>query len=228
MDDFGDGTDDDAADTPLERVQDDDDDNIHDVDDAASSVDGAENHHGALHDEDEPDEMDLSRLEEHAAVARSQRTDAIHESADDFLLTRQAVVRFVQDSIAHAVDRQKQQADKSGRGNTLSFNVGDLVLLSTTTLPEHAVTNLGSKKLLPRYVGPFRVLRKLGNAYTLEIPRRMRTHPTFYVGRLRPYHQYERVSSDPAVDQDDGASQGHACDQPQASDAPLRASGAPP
>ena len=34
-----------------------------------------------------------------------------------------------------------------------------------------------------------------GNAYTIELPRRMRTHPTFYVGRLRPYHHHDVSSS---------------------------------
>uniref|UniRef100_A0AAV1U846 Chromo domain-containing protein n=1 Tax=Peronospora matthiolae TaxID=2874970 RepID=A0AAV1U846_9STRA len=31
----------------------------------------------------------------------------------------------------------------------------------------------------------------MGNAYTIEMPRKMRTHPTNYVGRLRTYYQYE-------------------------------------
>ena len=57
------------------------------------------------------------------------------------------------------------------------------------------MTNVGSSKLLTKYIGPFRVLRRQGNAYTIELPRRMRIHPTFYVGRLRPYCQYE-LSSD--------------------------------
>uniref|UniRef100_A0AAV1TFM8 Chromo domain-containing protein n=1 Tax=Peronospora matthiolae TaxID=2874970 RepID=A0AAV1TFM8_9STRA len=34
----------------------------------------------------------------------------------------------------------------------------------------------------------------MDNAYTIELPRKMRTHPTFYVGRLRPYYQYKPVS----------------------------------
>ena len=34
------------------------------------------------------------------------------------------------------------------------------------------------------------MLRRRGNAHTIELPRKMRTHPTFYVGRIRPYYQY--------------------------------------
>ena len=55
---------------------------------------------------------------------------------------------------------------------------------------------MGSNKLLPKYIGPFRVLHRQGNAYTIELPRKMRTHPTFYVGRLRPYVQYAASSND--------------------------------
>ena len=47
---------------------------------------------------------------------------------------------------------------------------------------------------MPRYIGPFHVLHRQGNAYTIELPRRMRTRPTFYVGLLRPYYQYEAFS----------------------------------
>lgn len=125
------------------------------------------------------------------------------------------MVRFVQDSIAHTVDRQKRNADKNGRANILSFKVNDLVLLSTVNLPKHVVTNVGSNKLLPKYIGPFRVLRRQGNAYTIELPRRMRTHPTFYVGRLRPYCQHE-ISSDgednPHVQEPPSGSCAHAPD----------------
>ena len=134
----------------------------------------------------------LTDEETHISAVRTGRTvnKNIVKSADDFLLTREAVVRFIQDSIANAVDRQKRNADKNGRANVLSFKVNDLVVLSTVNLPKHVVTNVGSNKLLPKYIGPFRVLHRQGNAYTIELPRRMRTHPTFHVGRLRPYCQY--------------------------------------
>ena len=63
-------------------------------------------------------------------------------------------------------------------------------------LLRHTVTKVGSNKLLPKFIGLFRVLRRIGNAYTIELPRKMRTHPTFYVGRLRPYYQYGASSGE--------------------------------
>jgi hypothetical protein len=139
-----------------------------------------------------PEAMDVSL----AAARTSRAAEKIATAADDFLLARQAVIRFVQDSIADAVDRQKRNADQRGRKNTQSFAKGDDVLLSADNLPAHAISNVGSNKLLPKYIGPFRVLHRQGNAYTLDLPKRMRTHPTFYVGRLRPYHRYEDACRD--------------------------------
>ena len=51
----------------------------------------------------------------------TRRTEQNNVSpAEGFLLDREAVVRFVQDSFAHAVNRQKRNADKNGRPNVLS------------------------------------------------------------------------------------------------------------
>ncbi|KAF1329540.1 reverse transcriptase, partial [Globisporangium splendens] len=78
-------------------------------------------------------------------------TSREEQQVDDFVVRRQAVVRFVRDAIAKAQDLQKEQADKSGRKNKQVYKINDLVLLSTANLPEHAVSNLGSSKLLPRH-----------------------------------------------------------------------------
>ena len=110
------------------------------------------------------------------------------------LLAQEAVVRFVQDSIANEVARRNGTLTNM-ESNVLLFNVGYLVLRSTVNLPKHVVTNVGSSKLLPKYIEPYRVLHRKGNAYKIELPHRMRTHPTFYVGRLRLYHQHEVSSS---------------------------------
>ncbi|DBA03390.1 TPA: hypothetical protein N0F65_004667, partial [Lagenidium giganteum] len=73
------------------------------------------------------------------------------------------------------------------RSNRLQFKIGDRVLLSTQNIPERAVSNLGSGKQIPRYIGPFKVINAVGDAYTLELPPTVRLHPTFYVGRLKQY-----------------------------------------
>ncbi|KAG4224504.1 hypothetical protein PC116_g27040 [Phytophthora cactorum] len=116
--------------------------------------------------------------------------------AMDFVQRRQAVIRFVQDAIAASVSRQKLNADNVGRGNTNEFKKSSLVLLAIQNLPRHTVSDFGESKLAPRFIGPFTVLERHGNAYTLDIPSSMRFHPTFYVGRLKPYTQHEPPNLD--------------------------------
>ncbi|GMF48859.1 unnamed protein product [Phytophthora fragariaefolia] len=109
-------------------------------------------------------------------------------TVSELLLHRQAVTRYVRDALQAAADQQKANADRRGWKNMLSFRRGDRVLLSTDGIQGSAVTNLGANKLAPRFIGPFKILKVTGDdAYTLDIPTSMRLHPTFYVGRLKPY-----------------------------------------
>jgi len=121
-------------------------------------------------------------------------TTANKKSVSDFLDQREAILRYVRDAIALSVDKQKENADKIGRKNKNVFKINDMVLLSTTNLPKHAITHVGSNKLLPRFIGPFRIVSRKGDAYTLDIPTGMRLHPTFYVGRLKRYHSWTTES----------------------------------
>ncbi|GMG18208.1 unnamed protein product [Phytophthora fragariaefolia] len=114
--------------------------------------------------------------------------------APDFVQRRQPAIRFVQDVIAVSVDQQKLNADNNGRGNTNKFKVCALVLLATQNLEKHAVSDFGASKLAPRFIGPFTVLPKHGNAYKLDISSSLRLHSTFYVGRVKPYAQHESPS----------------------------------
>ncbi|DBA03328.1 TPA: hypothetical protein N0F65_004605 [Lagenidium giganteum] len=137
-----------------------------------------------------------------------------------FVDRRQGILRYVRDCVAEAVDTQKQHADAHGRGNHQEFNVGDLVLLSTENLPTHAVDNGSSRKLLPRYIGPYKVIFKRGEAYTRDLPSKTRLHPTFYVGRLKANHRH--VDHFPGAD---GAAPKR--DQATRYDAPSRARARP-
>ena len=86
------------------------------------------------------------------------------------------------------MDKKKEYSDRHGRKNKSLLKKGDRVLLSTEGLRGSGVTNLGASKLAPRFIGPFKVLKVIGDAYTLDIPLQLRLHPTFYVGRINRYH----------------------------------------
>ncbi|GJZ47695.1 hypothetical protein Tco_0601527 [Tanacetum coccineum] len=83
-----------------------------------------------------------------------------------------------------AQDRQKSYADRKRR--PMEFEVGDRVMLKVS--PWKGVIRFGKRgKLNPRYVGPFRVLAKVGKvAYRLELPQELsKVHHTFHVSNLK-------------------------------------------
>ncbi|KAE9332501.1 hypothetical protein PR003_g14485 [Phytophthora rubi] len=122
---------------------------------------------------------------------------ADNAAVSEFVLQRQSIARLVRDALQDAVDKQKENADKRGRKNMATFETGDQMLLSTDVIWSSAVTNLGASKLAPRFIGPFRVMKVNGEAYTMDIPTSLRLHPTFYVGHLKKYHAATIPSTNP-------------------------------
>ncbi|GKB26596.1 putative reverse transcriptase domain-containing protein [Tanacetum coccineum] len=79
-----------------------------------------------------------------------------------------------------ARDRQKSYADLKRK--PMEFQVGDKVMLKVS--PWKGVVRFGKRgKLNPRYVGPFKVIERVGEvAYKLELPEELsRVHNTFHV-----------------------------------------------
>jgi hypothetical protein len=82
-----------------------------------------------------------------------------------------------------AQTRMKSQADK--RRQDVTFAVGDSVLLATKNLK---LKGDSPRKLLPRYIGPFKVLQTVGKvSYKIALPEQMRVHNVFHVSLLQPY-----------------------------------------
>jgi hypothetical protein len=86
----------------------------------------------------------------------------------DFVEEVEEQVRAIQKNMAAAQARQKSYADK--RRKPIEFEVGDHVYLKVS--PMRGVKRFGIKrKLEPRYVGPYRIIKKSGRvAYKLSLP----------------------------------------------------------
>ncbi|GJY61125.1 putative reverse transcriptase domain-containing protein [Tanacetum coccineum] len=92
-----------------------------------------------------------------------------------------------------ARDRQKSYDDLKRK--PMEFQVGDKVMLKVS--PWKGVIRFGKRgKLNPRYVGPFKVLEKVGEvAYKLELPEELsRVHNTFHVSNLKKCHADEPLA----------------------------------
>uniref|UniRef100_A0AAZ3RMD1 Integrase catalytic domain-containing protein n=1 Tax=Oncorhynchus tshawytscha TaxID=74940 RepID=A0AAZ3RMD1_ONCTS len=84
--------------------------------------------------------------------------------------------------LQRAIRRQKIGADRR-RSEAPVFAPGDRVWLSTRNLP----LRLLCRKLCPRFVGPFKVLRRVNEVcYRLQLPTNYRINPSFHVSLLRP------------------------------------------
>ncbi|GKE40830.1 putative reverse transcriptase domain-containing protein [Tanacetum coccineum] len=92
-----------------------------------------------------------------------------------------------------AHDRQKSYADLKRK--PMEFQVRDKVMLKF--LPWKGVVRFVKwGKLNPRYVGPFKVLEKVGSvAYKLELPQELsRVHNTFHVSNLKKCYADEPLA----------------------------------
>nr|GEW42490.1 putative reverse transcriptase domain-containing protein [Tanacetum cinerariifolium] len=101
-------------------------------------------------------------------------------------LVQETMERIIQikQMILTTRDRQKSYADLKRK--LMEFQVGDKVMIKVS--PWKGVIHFGKwGKLNPRYVRPFKVLKKVGAvAYKLELPQVLsRVHNTFHVSNLK-------------------------------------------
>ncbi|GJW47239.1 putative reverse transcriptase domain-containing protein [Tanacetum coccineum] len=95
--------------------------------------------------------------------------------------------------VGDARDRQKSLADRNRK--PMEFQVGDMVMLKV--LPWKGVIRFRKRgTLYPRYIGPFKVLAKVGMvSYRLELPDQLsHVHSTFHVSNLKKCYADEPLA----------------------------------
>lgn len=110
----------------------------------------------------------------------------------DLILEVMAKVRLIRESMKIVQIHRKSGSDV--RKRDLEFNVDDWVYLKVSLMK--GIMQFGKKgKLSPRYLGPYKVLERIGKAdYKLEMPMELSiVYPLFYVSMLR------KCISDPNV-----------------------------
>ncbi|GKC01568.1 putative reverse transcriptase domain-containing protein [Tanacetum coccineum] len=126
-----------------------------------------------------------------ALYGRKCRSPVCWAEVGDAQLTGPAIIHETTEKIVQiksriqaARDRQKSYANI--RRKPMVFQVGDKVMLKVS--PWKGVVRFGKRgKLNPRYVGPFKVIERVGTvAYKLELPQQLsRVHNTFHVSNLK-------------------------------------------
>ena len=93
---------------------------------------------------------------------------------------------LIRKRLLRAQSRQKSYVDRQRR--PLEFEVGDHVFLKV--MPKRGVVRFNKRgKLVPRYIGPFEILDRVGIvSYQLALPPSLsNVHEVFHVSLLRKY-----------------------------------------
>ncbi len=112
-------------------------------------------------------------------------------SVDDWIKRSERVWDSAHVRLQRAVRSQRIQADRRRRPHP-DYQPGQRVWIATRDLR----LRLPSRKLAPRYVGPFKILKQINAVtYRLELPADYRISPSFHVSLLKPVHP----ASDPGT-----------------------------
>ena len=112
----------------------------------------------------------------------SQEDEVSVPSVQEHLRRVRRVWREARAALVRSAARNRRMADRR-RAPAPVYQPGQMVWLSTKDLP----LQVDSRKLAPRYIGPFRVVKIINpSAIRLKLPNSLKVHPTFHVSLLKP------------------------------------------
>jgi hypothetical protein len=109
------------------------------------------------------------------------------QKVEDFVEHLEALQHAAVDYLEHARQIQAKEVNK-GRLRPKVMIPGDSVLLSTQYI-QPAFMRTGSKKLRPKYIGPFVITKRVSpTSYELDLPANMKVHPVINIEYLKEFH----------------------------------------
>ena len=121
-------------------------------------------------------------------VVRDPEFSKLVQDTKVFLLRQEAFLKMTQDAMSEAQSRMKLYYDKNRPVQI--FEVGDEVLLDGKNLDIRHKGFAQSSKLAPRYIGPYRIVKKVQkDSYELSLSKGLKLHPVFHTSLLKAYQQ---------------------------------------
>ncbi|GKA46857.1 putative mitochondrial protein [Tanacetum coccineum] len=129
--------------------------------------------------------------------------DSVVDAVDRSLSAREVAIDLLKFHIKRSQDRMKSLADR--HRSDIEFEEGVWVYVKLQPYRKATLRQGKQNKLLPKYFGPFLIIKKVGKvAYKLQLRNSSQIHPVFHVSQLKLYKGPVPKSSSqiPAINND--------------------------